>query len=431
MLKNAVTVVCTMAVCGLAHASTPVELNIDAPQSNAGLPLLSESGWPLTIRMSIALPEDAEFPGFAVQPNFPVRGDWGFIIFDDPDGCLNPPAPSWLVARSPECGFEEGDDPSTWMPPASDETYLEFWPDVDLPGVVDNAGNEDRQAALVDSASSGGPEFDSWRVATGVRSCTPDSGDSDCDQFGPYTGDEVLDGFGIGADDDIPGLVIISQFGIGQAYDEPSFDLSSPLTARNLAGLVNSVSYDLSDLNKGMGKGGGKNAAMPTEMVQIWAHVNMPTQVVRHLIQYDACVGEITYSDTSDPEVVSCAGDDLWRVDGGPIENPPTNYGRPDSASIDLLESTVFEIRAFVVAGEAPSELSDANGDGVVNSDDAAMLGYTVLSNEDHIELLQVSSLLCWGGGGNAVYFDLDGNGEVMIPIVCPGGPGDLNRPPR
>lgn len=429
---------------GIAAADAPVSLHIDAANSNGGLALLSESGWPVTIKMNIPLTEGETFPAFAVRPNFPVRGDWGFLIFEDPDGCLNPPAPGWQVNQSPECGvpeeLPEDWDWAAWTPPPSDEVYMEFWPDVDLAGVNDeiganSGGNEDRQLDLVDSAGSGGPEFDKWDYALGVLDCTPLTGDSDCVKFGPGTGGEEVDGFGFGADDDITGLVVIAEYGAGLAFTEPDFELDSPRTARNLAGLVNSVSYDLSDLQKTNSKDAGVKGK-PTEIIQevvrVWAHINMLSNVVRNIIQYDACVGDLVYEDFGGgPEVVGCEDDDLWRIDGGAIENPPMNYGRGDAASIDALESTLFELRAFLVAGHAPNELADENGDGKVDSADAEMAGYTLLSNEDSIAFLQLDELLCWGGGGNVQAFDLDGNGEATVPIVCPTGPGDLGRPPR
>jgi hypothetical protein len=432
---NRLGVAMAIAISGAAIADTPVSLHIDAPNSNDGLPLLSESGWPLTIKLNIELPDGETYPAFAVQPNFPIHGEWGFLIFEDPDGCLNPPAPNWQVQHTVACGvpdpLPDDWDFEDWDPPPSDETYLEFWPDVDQAGVEDDAGNADRQAALLDSAGSGGPEFDSWDAGE-VQPCTPGTNDTDCDRFGPATGGETTDGFGFAANDDLTGLVLIAQYGVGLTYSEPAFDQAVPLAARNLAGLVHSVSYDLSDLQEEKAKGQGKPTSTFKEYVRIWAHVNMLPLVVRHIIQYDACVGNITYDDPPfDTNVESCNGDDLWRVDGGPVETAPMNYGRADAASIDLLESTVFEIRAFIVAGQAPDVLMDGNDDGVVDSADAVLAGFSVLSNEDSIELLQLSQLICWGGGGSAVLFDLDGNGEVQIPIVCPAGPGDLKTPPR
>jgi len=423
-----------MATFAIADASPPVQLNIDAANSNGGLALLSESGWPLTIKMVIDFPEGEDFPAYAVQPNFPVRGRWGFLIFDDPDGCLNPPAPSWQTVGSVECGVPDplpGDwEWSAWAPPESDEIYMEFWPDVDIAGVEDLKGNADRQLDLLDSAGSRGPEFQKWNAGI----CVPGTDDVDCIRFGPKTGGEISDGFGFGADDDITGLVVIAEYGVGRVFDEPDFELSDPIGAVNLAGLVNSVTYDLSDLQKELSKEKG-NKGKPTETIteqaRVWAHMNMDNGVVRQLIQYDACTGNITWQEPEELNAESCDGNDLWRIDGGPSVEPPEVFGRGDAASIDLFNSTTFTLKVFLLAGQAPNRLFDEDGDGDVDSADAVAAGYTLLSNEDSISLLQLSQVLCWGGGSGVFAWDLDNNGEVDVPIVCPAGPGDIKRPPR
>jgi hypothetical protein len=395
----------------------PVKLSIDAPNSNGGLALLSESGWPLTIKMIVDFPEGEDFPAYAVQPNYAARGGWGFLIFEDPDGCLNPPAPDWWATCTE----------------ASDEVYMEFWPDVDMAGVEDHTGNADRQADLLDSAGSRGPEFQNWAADP----CVPGNNDfgeddSNCIKFGPDTGGEITDGFGFGADDDITGLVIIAEYGVGRVFDEPDFELSDPIGAVNLAGLVNSVSYDLSDLKKRYSKAkdvkGKPTTETITEQARIWAHMNMDDGVLRHLIQYDACTGNVSEL-PEDPGF--CDGDDLWRVDGGPVEQPPLKFGWNEVASIYLLESTAYTLKVFLVAGQAPNRLFDEDQDGDVDSADAVEAGYTLLSNEDSISLLQLSQELCWSGGGGSYEWDLDENGVLTAPIVCPASPGTVSRPPR
>lgn len=412
----------------LAAAETPpVQLHIDAANSNGGIALLSESGWPLTIKMVIDFPEGEELPAYAIQPNYAVRGDWGFIIFEDKDECLNPPIPSWNVDTY-ACGLESGDPI-----PASDEVYMEFWPDVDMVGIEDNTGNTDRQADLVDSAGSRGPEFQKW-YASGT--CVPGTDDSDCIRMGPSTGEEIVDGYGLGADDDIPGLVIVSEYGVGRVFDEPDFELSDPVGAVNLAGLINSVAYDLSDLQKESSKAKGdkgKPTETITEQARIWAHINMPIDVIRHLIKYDACTGNVTWEDSQvQMYATACDGNDLWRIDGGPAEEPTAPYHQDDKASIALLEDTTYTLKVFLVSGQAPNRLFDEDGDGDVDSADATAAGYIVLSNEDSISFLQLSQLECWGGGGGVFGGDLDDNGaDALSTRVCPAGPGDLKRPPR
>ena len=432
-----------MATIAIADGA-PVKLHIDAPNSNGGLALLSQSGWPLTIKMVIDFPEGEDFPAYAIQPTYASRGRWGIIIFNDPDGCLNPPAPSWLPMSTPECGWLDFAPVDwVWEPPESDEDYMEFWADVDMAGVEDNAGNADRQADLLDSAGSRGPEFQKWNADT----CVPGENDfgtddSNCIRFGPNTGGEELDGFGFGADDDISGLVIIAEYGVGRVFNEPAFELSEPIGAVNLAGLVNSVTYDLSDLHKEKVKVKGKPTVTITEQARIWAHMNMDDGVLRHLIQYDACTGNINWSEPEEgeedpppPYVDSCDGKDWMSIDGGEAEPTLNQNWLGDFAAIDLLESTTYTLKVFLVAGQAPNRLFDEDGDGDVDSADAVLAGLILLSNEDSISLLQLSQEYCFGGsdGGNgSFHWDLDGNGEEGYDFpVCPAGPGTISRPPR
>lgn len=415
-------------LASVAIADTPpVQLTIDAPNSNGGLALLTESGWPLTIKMVVNLDDTL---GWAIDKNYTNKGRFGFLVLEDPDGCPWMDDDDWRYSNgglAPEgCPFPLASEDGGL---ASDEIYIEFRPDVDEAGMPDSSGDADEQAELVDSAGGTGPEF-----GGDGNVCVPGTDDSDCQKMGPNTGGEVVDGYGIGSDDDMVGLFLYTKMGIGLVFDEPEFELSYPLGVHNLAGLINSVTYDLSDLTKTNSKAIGQKGK-PTEVIveeaRFWAHINMPKQVVRNIIQYDACTGDILYTDPpANTSWSDCSGDDAWRIDGGPVETPPEKFRRADAASIYLLNNTMFTVHAFLVSGHAPDQLFDANGDGDYR-DDAELAGYTVLSNLDSISLLQVSDVLCWGGGGNAMYKDLDANGEATVPIVCGPGPGGLSRPPR
>ena len=438
-----------LAACAISCMATialagefPVKLTIDTPTNQDGPALLSESGWPLTIKMVVDFPEGEEFPAYATSPNFAVGGNRGFIIFDDTDGCLYP-VTNWLPQDTPECGMPEG-PPEDWSytkPPLND-ILLEFWPDIDMAGVEDFSGNADRQLDLLDSAGSRGPEFQIWNAD---HECIPgtddfvvapgrDENDAGCIRFGPPTGGEITDGFGFGADDDITGLVVIAEYGVGRVFNEPAFELSDPIGAVNLAGLVNSVTYDLSVIHKDAGRpfGKGKPEFIYTEQARIWAHMNMDNGVLRHIIQYDGCTGEITRNDPDNFGLTSCDGDHLWRIDGGPVDIAPFVDPTGEPASVDLLESTTYTLKVFLVAGQAPNRLYDEDGDGDVDSVDAELAGSIVLSNEDSVSLLQLSREVCHGGGVTGLFAgDLDFNTEAFLQHVCPGGPGDLKRPPR
>ena len=411
---------------GVAYAEYPVSLSIDQPNSNGDIPLLSESGWGLTIKMVV---EDGDMDGIAKIINWPNKmggpaGGFGFIVLEDPDRCPWMDDPVWRSWQPPPAGCPPVTD-------ISDETYLEFRPDVDESGMPDNSGDAAELAELVDPAGGDGPEFDS--VPLKNNGCQIDTADEDCTQFGPPTGDAVVDGWGYGNDDNLPGLFLWLEAGTGLVYAEPDFERIDPQGVRNLAGMINSVTYDLSDITKTHSKDAGqqgKPTITYTPETRVWAHMNIPRQLVRNVIQYDACVGNVV-SPSSELFPAICDGEyDLWRIDGGPIERTPQQFSQASIAAQWKLENTVFTLHSFMVSGHAPDVLFDTDGDGDY-TDDAEAEGYTVISNVDSIDLIQLSNQYCLLGEGSAMYADLDGNGESDEPYACPPGPGDVIKPPR
>lgn len=192
---------------------------------------------------------------------------------------------------------------------------------------------------------------------------------------------------------------------------------------RNLAGLNSFVSYELSVPVKSIFSRWfywSKWARTDYES-KVLVGFNVPPGMVRNIVQADDCVG--------DP--VLCEGAMLYRVDGGEVLTAADDQFDAISISMDLFDVSEFELSAFVVSGTAPAELADEDGDGDVDSRDAELAGYTVLSNEVHFSVLQYDKRRCFGGGGLSLNWDIDGNGVAAIPSVCPPGPGGLGRPPR
>jgi hypothetical protein len=89
---------------------------------------------------------------------------------------------------------------------------------------------------------------------------------------GPPTGpDGFNDGYGLGVDDDLPGLVLLAPYGAGIMLDA-ALERPSPLVLRNLAGLINTVSL-------GLRNEGGKSvinaaAVVPLGMILPIMHVD-------------------------------------------------------------------------------------------------------------------------------------------------------------
>lgn len=369
-----------------------VRLDIESPKYKPDLPLgvLYASGWPLVIRAegpATALGIAAD----ATPQSFPGLGQKGYLVITDPDNCLELPPP-----------FFRGDPPCSTAP--SDETYVEFGPDVDNAGVVDSGdhANPDRFAALADPAQSGSPHF---------------TGDGDTGggvigpvdvQVGPETGGTVQDGYGFGADDNFPGLVLLSPTGPGLVLN-PDFTRPAVRRQRNLAGFLNAVGYELNDPNR--------QTTFTLSMV-------VPLGLIEPILRIDDCVGNFVD--------FRCDGAPRYQVDGGSIQT-----GSPGSTAQffypQLVNNTpAFEVRAFLVSGVAPSTLDDLNHDGRVTAADATLAGYNVISNEEVVLFRQFSSDICAGVPlTNVFYSDFDGNGRDTGTFVCPAGPGQITKPPQ
>ena len=320
----------------------PIELEIVSPvapklKSNNVDPeshnIQYRSGWPLTFKL---VTTDEHLLGTLIQYDedyhgtYPAAGVQSTLVFEDPDGC------PWIEGRA-ELYLEF---PCSFDP---DEVFLEFTAGVDFPGLADFHGRDDIRD-LQDNHSD-----------------KPEWG-------GPATGGES-DGVGYGPNDDLPGLVILSNVGVGIVYapldikteyeveecgwiiceeiggviscsygciDNPvsvpprpvDWQRATPEARHNLSGLMGSVAYELND-QKG-------RTTVTTSLV-------VPRALFAHQVLEDSCY-------TGYPNNPLCSGsDDFARIiDGGPIV-----VGKHDP-DFDVQVSNV-EIRAFVVNGDAPT----------------------------------------------------------------------------
>lgn len=367
----------------------PIHLEIEAPRHNPvkdpALPLQFAAGWPIVFRLtaneSLGIAQNQE------PPEFPLENSTGYVIVSDEDGCLDLPPPFVPVVP---------------CPPGSDDVYLEFTPDVDRAGMPDEvyvgnpSGNPGRRAALADPAQSGSPVFTAYGSAPR--------------QVGPRTGDNVDDGFGFGADDDLPGLVVLSANGNGLVLDA-DFNRPANRARRNLAGFLNWVSYEL--------RGSTGKTIVHAGMV-------VTQNLIAPLVLADDCVGTF-----ADPDSVYCDSPPRYRLNGSPVvlqSSGPTELIQ--STYPPLANAIRYRIRAFVVSGVAPSELGDEDGDGDVDAADATAAGYTVISNEETVTVRRYVAGTCTGEA-NYLFGDIDGNGRALTFAVCPPGPGQIRQPPR
>ena len=381
--------------------------NVDPESHN----IQYRSGWPLTFKL---VTTDEHLLGTLIQYDedyhgtYPAAGVQSTLVFEDPDDC------PWIEGHALFFQYTCPVDP--------DEVFLEFTAGVDFPGLADFHGRDDirdLQDDLFDKPEWGGP-------ATGGES----------------------DGVGYGPNDDLPGLVILSNVGVGIVYEplvietvyedcgwsfvpseEPDgldgwewvcvdvpvsvpprpvdWQRAIPEARHNLSGLMGSVAYELNDQKR--------RTTVTTSLV-------VPSTLFTHQVLEDHCY-------TGSAADAGCPGPhDIARIIDGRL---PIVVGQshPD---FSVWVSNV-EIRAFVVNGDAPTIVEECDGEEDVtaadvecNVDPSTGGFYKRISNEVVLEVEQ-------GGGANFILCgDLDGNTpDLICNEVSPGGGGGTTKPPR
>jgi len=295
--------------------SFPVSLELLAPTSGGNkIPTVTWGGWPLVLRMSanqeigIGRADNPAPAAFPVSTAFPVYGETGSIVFEEPEGCL--------VPGTGDLSFS-----CLWFTPGTQLCPREF---------------------------------------AGLPPCSAGS---------------------------VPSLVLLSDAGPGQG-------------GINLASYVTNVGYELDDTS---------------HRTNVVASLTAPNGFVSPSVTaVDLCVGAI--------ENGICFNGFIGR-----LGTQTLSLG----ALVELLNSNnVATLRAFVVNlvnRTAPTELTDLNGDGVIDAKDAELAGFKLLSRE---VVFQVRTLHQIGELFYAPHSDLDGNGESECLGCSPGG-GGLTPVPR
>jgi hypothetical protein len=388
-----------------------------SPALGDDLPIQFRAGWPLIFRASVTggkmlglgrMDGEQYFERLGYQ--FPEFGQGAAIVFENPD-----PIWSYSVPTAP-----------FWP---RDERVLPFYPDPgDISRYLDDVAgaplSHDPALHFALRPEFGGPLPQYAYDEIGGLSTVPQL--------------PVADGVQFGADDDFPGLVILSNVGVGIVMTPlaQGWNPVLPRQGRNLAGFTTSVGYELSDAH-------GRTSVTAVMMV--------PRFLFSHLQLADPCVGAVTLDGDGNP--VSCAGAAIQRVDGGPIQ----------PASIN--DESLVELRAFVVEPvwsaalgrmETLDIVTDMNADGQVGAADAELMGWRVLSNEIVFNFRQIGSLLVGRArtyaplafcqpaarpddpaprlpAGGSFDFDIDDNGYAAFDeiVVCPPGGSGVTQPPR
>ena len=375
----------------------------DSDSSGPIRTLNSFSGWPLTIRMTmnreLGIASTQGNPG--EPPFYSGKGKPAFVIFRDPDDCLAMDIGGWAFPVGDGCPPEG--DPA----PDSDEVYFAFVPDVDDIGLSSVAqGFASRIDFLVD-------EFSGRQKITGVDfdGVTPVDYEvgARTSIFVTPPEEEAKDGYGYGADDDVPGLVILARHGPGIAYDSNGV-AKAPLELINLAGFVNAVSYELST---------------PQNKIVVTAQMVVPPFLIAPVVVADDSYGV-------PPDEVNV----WWRIDGSPTEVPASTSSEEVVSAFkgypNLVDDQPYTISVMAVSGVAPDRVMDMNGDQQITEYDLRAMGYRVIGRKKSVRVELFPGIACHGGSGeNIAYADLDGNGIARFGDVCPAGSGSISKPPR
>jgi hypothetical protein len=361
--RLAFIVLCFFACIGIGYV--PISLSASLQESTASdfisidvlspkvdgsnsIPTEATSGWPLILRLSAN--GELGIGSFNDSPLFPTGGIKARLVFADPDGCH-----SWYESCQ-----------------EVDETYLDFTPG-------------DGRSNVYDPPSSIIPQFYLYDSVTRTNSALT--------QVGP--------GSGYGPSGRLPGLVIASDAGVGLVLDDNfNLPMKAPMQARNLAGFLNSVNYELNDA---------------TGHTSIVAQMSVPGGLFTPLVLMDLSVGKKARK--------QCSVTDPWyRIDGGKISKTSQELLR------GRLAEKIVTIRTFVVNGTAPLTLDDLDGDGIIGAKDAESAGYSLLSSEAVVRVRFLYNIF-----DNIFLFDLDGNGCVGEWDWGGGGPcpGGLTKVPR
>ena len=380
----------------------PVTLRIHGPRSG-DTGVMVTTGWSFKISLDV---ENAV--AFAWNPE--ARPSQA-LIYDDPDGCLDMRDFNGSVPEPLErfCG-------STMQ----DESFILFHPDRDDPGVTELGFDvATRCGHLVDSDASVANLAESTKQMLNLG--LPFGSDTMTEQLtdvGPRTGpfridpsvpDTTYDCYGYGADDDIPGLVIMADIGAARVTDFEGNDTGSVRRIRNMAGLVSEVGYEYLDKK-------GRSA--------ITATITVTRGMFETINVFD--------TDVSDPAV-----DFMMKIDdAAPV---PMNYvGTPTSladTARELVGATPLvdeKARFVLVDGVAPNFIDDLNEDGKFTVADLELMGYTPLSNQKRLRIIAKStdaadttdSAAFCASEAAVVTKDLDGSGDYGYQCTTGGSRG-------
>ena len=379
----------------------PLKLKFTSPKADQARSTLFTTQWPLTLRMEI--PRSVAF----ISTTEGGKGRRTAWVYSDPDGCLD--VSDFRI--SGPIPYEEGcaGPDEKWVEATNERDDINF--------AVNNSGTRsDQNGNFVIRELMKDDPFNSATKLLNVQYYIDDNNKAKLVPR-PRTGGDIEDGLGWGADDDWPGLVLMSDTGAAKVLD---FDLQKPNGTqyiRNMAGLMQEVSSELLDRS---------HRSSVTGHAQVLAGMFEPVAV------FDLSI---------DPAGPYGGFDFVRSVDGGPVEgfNTDVMLGNNTETTVALLETISpvdIVVRAVVVEGTAPDFIADMDGNGKYTQRDLQMMGFTPISNQTTLKTrLEFEALLSFPVGTincphrNLIFLDLDGDGSNGDPNC--GGTSSVRRGTR
>lgn len=398
-------------IVAAAQAEPPINIRVKSPDRLGTTGVLLSGDWQLVLEFEV----DGAIG--IVDQSFLKNSDTNMaLILRDEDDCIH--MQDWFAPGEPSIPIEGCSG-------TRNETFVRFSPDmIDAVGVAELGGLDGIEAfqlALQDDA------YDASNLAILNKQYFSATSTSAPSNFvGPATEStmQTLDGYGYGVNDDFPGLYIWAEIGTAIVTDLDFNPIPDPITGanklRNMAGLVNSVSY--TQLTK-------------NDKTSIVAVMNVERGVLEPVVQFDFI--------NVDPSDGSSSTGFLKRLDGGPVETVPFPDATPrfqNDAYTEVLNSMEpYEVivRVAVVEGDAKPFVQDLDGNGRFNRRDIEMAGHTLLSDVQRFRLraIQYEALdsgVAFDCPETRVFKEIELDNDPDFGIGCSTGSArSVVRPPR
>lgn len=404
-------VLMAMPIVAAAQAETPVNIKVKSPDKLGTTGVLLSGDWQLVLEFEVV-----GAIGIVDQSFIPNSKTNMALILRDEDDCIH--MQDWFAPGDPASAIEG-------CAGVRNETFVRFTPDMnDNIGVAESGGLDGIDAYQTELQDDAYVLSD---IANLDRQYFVSSSTASPSKFVGVTTEsttQLLDGYGYGVNDDFPGLYIWAEIGTGIVTDVNFNPVTDPITSayklRNMAGLVNSISYTQLAKN---------------DKTSIVAVMNVERGVLEPIIQFD-------FISVSTTDGSSSTGF-LKRVDGGPVETvlfPDTTPRFQNDAYTEVfnsLEPYEVVVKVVVVEGDAQPFVQDLDGNGKFTKQDIILAGHTLLSGVKRFKLRAIQYEALDTGLGfecpaTNIFKELELDTDPDFGIGCSTGSArSVVRPPR